>query len=69
MPVAYTRPPAWLWGACFGLFIGGGVVFVSTVIYGFNSALLLVGGVLALVFTIIGLFSGFVRRYIPGRPV
>ena len=68
MPVTYSRPPAWLWGVYFGLFIGGGVVLVSMLRYGFRPELLLLGAVLVLVFAIIGLFSGFVRRYTPGGP-
>jgi hypothetical protein len=56
------------WGAYLGPFIGGGVVLTSSMIYGFRPAVLLVGGVLALVFTIIDLFSGFVRWYTPGGP-
>jgi hypothetical protein len=68
MPVIDSRPPAWLWGAYFGVFIGGGVVLVGTLKYGFRSELLLLGGILVLVFAVMGLFSGFVRRYTPGGP-
>ncbi|HSP08991.1 MAG TPA: hypothetical protein VLU92_05285 [Candidatus Dormibacteraeota bacterium] len=68
MPITHSRPPAWLWGVYFGLFIGGGVVLAGTFRYGFQPELLLVGAVLVLVFAIIGLFSGFVGRYTPGGP-
>ena len=68
MPVSYSRSPAWLWGVYFGLFIGGGVVLAGTLRYGLRLELLLVGGVLVVVFAVIGLFSGFVRRYTPGGP-
>ncbi len=68
MPVAYSHLPGWLWGVYFGVFIGGGVIVAGTFRYGFRPELLLVGGVLLVVFAIIGLFSGFVRRYTPGGP-
>ncbi|HUZ87928.1 MAG TPA: hypothetical protein VNF26_13345 [Candidatus Baltobacterales bacterium] len=68
MPITNSRPPAWLWGVYFGLFIGGGVVLISALRYGFRPELFLVGGVLVLVFAIIGLLSGLVRKYTPGGP-
>ena len=68
MPVTYSHPPSWLWGVYFGLFIGGGVVLAGTLKFGFQPELFLVGGVLVLVFAIMGLVSGFMRRYTPGGP-
>ena len=68
MPVTYSRPPAWLWGVYFGMFTGGGVVLLGSLMYGFRPELLLLGGMLVLAFAIISLFSGFVSRYTPGGP-
>lgn len=68
MPVAYSHPPSWLWGVCFGLFIGGGVVLAGTLKFGFQPALFLLGGVLVIVFAIMGLVSGLMSRYTPGGP-
>ncbi|HEY1421204.1 MAG TPA: hypothetical protein VGG90_10925 [Candidatus Dormibacteraeota bacterium] len=68
MPITPARPSAWLWSVYFGLFIGGGVVLVSGLRYGFSLALLVLGLVLALVFAIAGVLAGVARRYTPGGP-
>ena len=62
-----SRRP-WLWGVYLGLFVGGGVVVLSALRYGFSPVLLLLGGVLVFVFGGIGLIGALIRRSAPGGP-
>jgi len=43
-------PRPWLWGVGFGLVVGGAVVFLNSLRYGFSAPLLLLGWVLAVGF-------------------
>jgi hypothetical protein len=52
----------WLWGLILGLCVGGGVVLISSLRYGFSAPLLLLGLVLAVVFGGLALMSAFVSR-------
>jgi hypothetical protein len=54
-----TRP--WLWGVILGVFVGAGVVLVSSIRYGFSAPLLLLGVVLAIVFGGLGVIGAFVQ--------
>ena len=40
----------WLWGVCLGLLVGGAVVLLSALRYGFSVPLLVLGLVLAVAF-------------------
>jgi hypothetical protein len=52
----------WLWGLIFGVCVGGGVVLISSLRYGFSAPLLVLGLVLAVVFGGLALMSAFVAR-------
>ncbi len=58
-------PHTWLWGLGLGLCIGGGVVLLSSVRYGFSAPLLLLGIVLAIGFGGLALFGQFMRPRTP----
>jgi len=60
MPAARVDP--WLYGVILGLCVGGGVVLVSSILYGFSAPLLLLGLVLLVVFGGLGLVSALVDR-------
>jgi hypothetical protein len=55
-------PRTWLWGVILGLLVGGGVVLLNTMRYGFSTPLLLLGLVLAVVFGALGLLGAVVSR-------
>jgi hypothetical protein len=55
-------PRPWLWGVILGLCVGGGVVFLSSLRYGFSAPLLLLGIVLAIGFGGLAMVGAFVRR-------
>jgi len=61
MRVERTERP-WLWGLILGVCVGGGVVLISSIRYGFSAPLLLLGIVLAVVFGGLALMSAFVAR-------
>ncbi len=61
MQVERTERP-WLWGLILGVCVGGGVVLISSIRYGFSAPLLLLGIVLAVVFGGLALMSAFVAR-------
>jgi hypothetical protein len=52
----------WLFGAVLGLCVGGGVVLISSIRYGFSAPLLLLGIVLAVGFGGLALLGAFVGR-------
>lgn len=58
-------PHAWLWGLGLGLFVGAGVVLLSSVRYGLSAPLLLLGIVLAIGFGGLAVFGEFMRRRTP----
>ena len=60
MPVARVDP--WVYGLILGLCVSGGVVIVSTILYGFSGPLLLLGLVLLVAFGALGLVSALVSR-------
>ncbi len=60
MPAARVDP--WVYGLILGLCVGGGVVLVSSILYGFSAPLLLLGLVLLVVFGGLGLVSALVNR-------
>jgi len=65
----FTRPAwfadrGWLWGAALGVCVGGGVVLVSSLLYGFSAPLFVLGVVLAVAFGGLALIGEFIR----GRP-
>jgi hypothetical protein len=43
-------PAPWLWAVIMGLSIGGGIVLVGSILYGFSLPLLVIGVVCAAVF-------------------
>jgi len=51
-----------VYGLILGLCVGGGVVIVSTILYGFSAPLLLLGLVLLVAFGALGLVSALVSR-------
>lgn len=55
-------PRTWLWGVILGLLVGGGVVLLSSMTYGFSTPLLLLGLVLVVVFGALGLVGAVVGR-------
>ena len=57
--------PQWMLGVALGLVIGGAVVLVSSVRYGFSAPLLLLGMTLAIAFGAVGLIGAFVSRRRP----
>ena len=61
MRVERTEGP-WLWGLILGVCVGGGVVLISSIRYGFSAPLLLLGIVLTVVFGGLALMSAFVAR-------
>ncbi len=61
MRVERTERP-WLWGLILGVCVGGGVVLISSIRYGFSAPLLLLGIVLTVVFGGLALMSAFVAR-------
>ena len=60
MPAARVDP--WVYGLVLGLCVGGGVVLVGSILYGFSAPLLLLGLVLLVVFGGLGLVSALVNR-------
>jgi hypothetical protein len=58
----FHMPAPWLWGVIMGLCIGGGVVLVSAIRYGFSVPLLVLGLVCAVVFGGLAFMSLFVRE-------
>jgi hypothetical protein len=60
MPAARIDP--WVYGLILGLCVGGGVVLVSSILYGLSAPLLLIGLVLLVVFGSLGLVSALVSR-------
>ena len=60
--MAAARPDPWIYGLILGLCVGGGVVLVSTIRYGFSAELLLIGIVLVIGFGGLGLMGAIVGR-------
>ena len=58
-------PRPWLWGVGLGLVIGGAVVMLSSLRYGFSAPLLLLGLVLAIVFGALALVGAVASRRTP----
>ena len=54
-------PRPWLWGVALGLVIGGAVVFLSSLRYGFSVPLLVLGLVLAAGFTVMAVVGAVAR--------
>ncbi len=61
MPGVPSERP-WLLGVILGLCVGGGVVLISSLRYGFSAPLLLLGVVLAIVFGGLAVMGAFVSR-------
>jgi hypothetical protein len=55
-----TQP--WLFGLILGLCVGGGVVLISSIRYGFSAELLLLGLVLTVGFGGLALVGAFISR-------
>ncbi len=55
-------PRPWVVGVVFGVLVGGGVVLLSSLRYGFSGPLLLIGIVLAIGFGGLALVGLFVRE-------
>ena len=55
-------PRPWLWGVGFGLLVGGAVVFVSSLRYGFSGPLLFLGLALAVAFGAMAVVGGIAGR-------
>ena len=60
--MARVRPDPWVYGLILGLCVGGGVVLVSSILYGFSAVLLLIGIVLVIGFGGLGLMGAVVGR-------
>lgn len=58
-------PRPWLWGVGLGLVIGGAVVFLSSLRYGFSAPLLVLGLVLAVGFGGLAAIASGARRRMP----
>ena len=58
-------PRSWLWGVALGLVVGGAVVLVNSVRYGFSAPLLLLGMVLVVGFGALAALAGAARRRTP----
>jgi len=61
MPGVPSERP-WLLGVILGLCVGGGVVLINSLRYGFSAPLLLLGVVLAIVFGGLAVMGAFVSR-------
>ena len=61
MPSVPSERP-WLLGVILGLCVGGGVVLINSLRYGFSAPLLLLGVVLAIVFGGLAVMGAFVSR-------
>ena len=55
-------PRPWLWGISLGVLVGGGVVLLSSLKFGFSAPLLVLGIVLAIGFGGLAVLGVFVRR-------
>ena len=55
-------PRPWLWGVGFGLLVGGAVVLLSSLRYGFSGPLLLLGLVIAVGFGAMAVVGAVARR-------
>ena len=55
-------PRPWQWGLALGVLIGGGVVLLSSMRFGFSAPLLILGLVLAIVFGGLAWVGAFVNR-------
>lgn len=60
MTMAHSGSRTWLVGLILGLAVGGGVVLVNSILYGFSTPLLLLGVVLVAGFGGLALLSTFV---------
>jgi hypothetical protein len=60
--MAATHVHPWVYGLILGLCVGGGVVLVSSIRYGFSAELLLIGIVLVVGFGGLGLMGAVVGR-------
>jgi len=58
-------PRPWLWGVALGVVVGGSVVVLSSLRYGFSAPLLLLGIVLAIGFGGLGMVGAFLGRRRP----
>ena len=58
-------PRSWLWGVGLGLVVGGAVVLVNSVRYGFSAPLLLLGMVLVVGFGALAAVAVVARRPTP----
>jgi hypothetical protein len=59
----------WSWGVMFGAIVGGGVLILSTLKYGFRLSNLILGVVVFIAFGLLGFVGGLARRFAPGGPV
>jgi hypothetical protein len=55
-------PRPWLWGVGFGLLVGGAVVFLNALRYGFSPPLLILGMVLVIAFGALALVGAIAGR-------
>ena len=62
MTMAHSGSHTWLVGLILGLAVGGGVVLVNSILYGFSAPLLLLGIVLLAGFGGLALLSSFMSR-------
>jgi hypothetical protein len=60
--MARVRLDPWVYGLVLGLCVGGGVVLVSSIRFGFSAELLLIGLVLAVAFGSLGLMGAIAGR-------
>ena len=67
-PSLWVSEHPWIWGLTFGVVVGGGVLVLSTLKYGFRASNLVLGLVVFIAFGLIGSVGGLLRRYTPGGP-
>jgi hypothetical protein len=74
MPAYFDRLPdwsarhPWIWGLLFGLFVGGGVIVLSTLKFGLRASSVILGVVIFVAFGLLGIVGGVFRRFTPGGP-
>jgi len=68
LPSRWISDHPWIWGLSFGVLVGGGVLLLSTLKFGFRISNLILGVVVFITFGLLGLLGGLLGRFTPSGP-